>query len=265
MIIDFHTHAFPEKIANRAIEKLTLGLDGIVPQFDGTIDSLKKEMKKDGVSISVVLGIATSPKQQFNVNNFAAEISKEDSLFGFGSVHPDAPDALDELERIKGLGLKGVKLHPEYQSFYPDDEKMKPIYRRISELGLVVLFHAGYGYGFADSIHGRPENFLNALKWIDTEVVAAHWGGTRCWEDVFKLLCGEDIWFDLAFSYGNIPEPLAQKILDKHTPDRLLFGSDMPWHRPSWEVKLVESLDVSDKDKEKIYYKNAAKLLGLNY
>ena len=110
MLIDFHTHAFPDKIANREVAGLSFDSGGLVPQTDGGVNSLKAEMKKDKVDISVVLGIATKPAQQKNVNDFAAEINKQDCFVGFGSVHPDADDVLDELDRIKALGLKGVKL-----------------------------------------------------------------------------------------------------------------------------------------------------------
>lgn len=263
MLIDFHTHAFPEKIAARAIDNLSFASGGLIPQHGGTPDSLKEEMKKDGVDISVVLGIATNPQQQTNVNNFAAEMNKEECFVAFGSVHPDAPDALCELERIKALGLKGVKLHPEYQEFFVDDEKMKTIYRKISELGLITVFHAGHDYGYNEPFRCMPEAMARALKWFDAPVVAAHWGGAGCAKQVVEQLCGRDIWFDISFGYGNMPKSFAQEILDKHTPDRLLFGSDMPWHRPSWEKRLVETLDISKEDKEKIYYKNAMKLLGI--
>ena len=81
--------------------------------------------------------------------------------------------------------------------------------------------------------------------------------------EVLEKLCGEDIWFDLSFGYGTMPKYLAQEIVDAHGPDKLLFGSDMPWHRPAWERRLIESLDISAEDKEKIYWRNAAQLLGL--
>ena len=123
MLIDFHTHAFPEKIAVRAIQKLAHDAGGLTPQTDGTLGSLKAQMDRDGVDISVVHSIATNPKQQTNVNNFAMEIDRDPAFVAFGSVHPDAPDALSELERIKAAGLKGVKLHPEYQQFYADVRK----------------------------------------------------------------------------------------------------------------------------------------------
>ncbi len=264
MVIDFHTHAFPTKIAERAIEKLSFASGGLLPQTKGTLESLKDEMKKDGVDISVVLGIATNPGQQHNVNDFAAEINKDSSIVAFGSVHPDAPDALDELDRIKSLGLKGIKLHPEYQEFFVDDERMRPIYQKASKLGLITLFHAGHDYGYNEPFHCMPERLERALRWFDAPVVAAHWGGAGCGKQVIEHLCGKDVWFDLSFGYGNMPKSFAQEIMDKHTSDRILFGSDMPWHRASWEMRLIETLDLSDTDREKIYYKNAAKLLDIN-
>ena len=263
MLIDFHTHAFPEKIAGSAIQKLSYDSGGLEPQTNGTISSLKEEMRKDGVDISVVHSIATNPRQQTNVNNFAMEINRDPAIVAFGSVHPDAPDALQELERIKAAGLKGVKLHPEFQGFYADDEKLKPIYRKISELGLITLFHAGEDYGYAPPYHAMPEHLKRALRWFDSPVVAAHWGGIGCGREVLDRLCGENLYFDLSYGYAAMAKPMAQAILDAHGPDRLLFGSDSPWHRPAWELQLLDTLDLSPEDREKIRWKNAAKLLEL--
>ena len=263
MLIDFHTHAFPDKIAERAVGKLAFLAGGLEPQTNGTTVSLKEQMDIDGVDISVVHSIATNPKQQHNVNDFAMAMNADPRLVAFGSVHPDAPDALEELERIAAAGLKGVKLHPEYQEFYADEERMKPIYRKISQLGLVTMFHAGLDYGFPPPYHAMPEHVLRALRWFDSPVVAAHWGGFSCALEVLEKLCGENIFFDLSFGYCSMPKSVAQAIVDKHGTDRLLFASDMPWHRPAWEQRLIESLDLSSEDKEKIYWRNAQGLLGL--
>lgn len=263
MLIDFHTHAFPEKIATRAVGKLSYDAGGLMPQTEGTVDSLNTQLRLDGVDMAVVLSIATNPAQQTKVNDFAIAINKAPNLFAFGSVHPDAPDALQELERLHAAGIKGIKLHPEYQGFYADEERMKPIYQKISQLGLITLFHAGQDIGFHPPYHAMPDHLLGALRWLDTPVVAAHWGGMGCYEEVIQKLCGQNIYFDLSFGYGVIPKKLAQKIIDLHTPDRLLFGSDMPWHRPAWEKRLLDTLELSDEDREKICCGNAKQLLGL--
>ena len=113
----------------------------------------------------------------------------------------------------------------------------------------------------APPYHAMPEHLLRALKWFDAPVVAAHWGGIGCGREVLEKLCGEALYFDLSFGYGAIAKPMAQAILDRHGPEKLLFGSDSPWHRPEWELRLVNSLDMSDNDRERILWKNAAELL----
>ncbi len=260
MIIDFHTHAFPEKIAERAMEKLSYASGGLIPQTNGTIEGLKALMKKDGIDKSVTLAIATNEKQQRSVNDFIISQACEE-IIPFGSVFPDAPDALEELERISALGVKGIKLHPEYQQFFVDDEKMKPIYKKASELGLIIIFHAGEDFGYPAPYHATPERLRNAAKWIDSPMVCAHWGASCMGEDVLKYLCDIPVYFDTAFGYGTMPKERAQRILEKKGADFILFGSDCPWHAPSWDVRMIESLDITEGDKEKIYHLNAQKLL----
>ena len=263
MLIDFHTHAFPDKIAQRAVEKLSFASGGLKYHTDGTADGLKRSMAEGNVDISVVLSIATNASQQKNVNDFAAFLNNEKDIFTFGSVFPDAEDALDELERIKALGLRGVKLHPDYQGFDVDDEKMKPIYKKISDLGLVTVFHAGFDYGFPPPYGATPEKLAKALSWFSSPVVAAHWGGVWCADGVIENLCGKDLYFDTSFGYGNMPKYHAEKIIEKHTPDRMLFGTDTPWHTPQMEMTLLSTLGLSNEDMDKIKYKNAVKLLGI--
>ncbi len=262
MLIDFHTHCFPDKIASKAVEKLSYISGGLEPYTDGTVEGLKASMQKGGVNRSVVLNIATNAHQQKSVNDFAATINSE-NIISFGSVFPESPDALEELERIKAMGLKGVKLHPDYQGFSVDDPKMKAIYKKISALGLITVFHAGNDYGFEPPFGNTPDKMIKALSWFSSPVIAAHWGGVNCNEGVLKYLCGTDIYFDTSFGYSMMPKYYAQKILDKHGADKMLFGTDTPWHTPSMELRLLNSLDISEEDKEKIFYTNAQKLLGI--
>ncbi len=262
MIIDFHTHAFPPKIAGKAMEKLSFSSGGLIPQTDGTVYDLKRIMQKDGVDKSVTLAIATNESQQQAVNDYIK--SQEcDEIIPFGSVFPWAQSALYELERIKEMGMKGIKLHPEYQQFFADDEKMKPLYRKISQLGLIVIFHAGEDFGYPGPYHATPERLRTAAKWIDSPMICAHWGSSCMGEDVLKYLCDVPVYFDTAFGYGTMPKERAQRILDKKGADYILFGSDCPWHAPSWDIKMINTLDISEEDKEKIFHLNAEKLLGI--
>lgn len=261
MVIDFHTHCFPEKIAERAMKTLS-HTSGLKPHTDGTLSGLKNIMKKDGVDVSVVMNIATNEKQQTAVNDFAASVQGE-NILAFGSVYPDAKNALEELERIKVLGLKGVKFHPEYQSFFVDDEKMKPIYKKISGLGLITLFHAGEDYGYMPPYHATPERLLKALSWFSSPVIAAHWGSQGMGQETLKHLCGKDIYFDTAFGYGSTPKPIQQAILEKHGVDKILFASDCPWHAPWMDLFQLGCLGLSKDEEEKIKGLNAKNLLGI--
>ena len=263
MLIDFHTHCFPDPIAPKAIERLSFVSGGLHPHTDGTVDGLRRSMAEHGVDLSVVMHIATNPGQQKKVNDFAAAIQNGQDILSFGSVHPAAPDVLEELERIKALGLKGVKLHPDYQGFRVDEPRMKPIYRKISSLGLVTLFHAGLDYGFAPPYGGMPAEMATALTWFDTPVVAAHWGGINCGEEVLRHLAGTPVYFDVSFGYGMMPKYYAEKIVEKHGTDRLLFGTDTPWHTPGLEMRLLDTLPLAEAERDAIFSGNAKQLLGL--
>lgn len=263
MVIDFHTHCFPDHLAEKAVSRLSQVGGGLMPYTDGTLSGLRQRMAGDGIDAAVVLNIATKPQQQQNVNNFAASINNEKDIFAFGSVHPDAEDALEELERIKELGLKGVKFHPEYQQFAVDDLKMKPLYRKISELGLITVFHSGVDYGFPPPYGCMPEGLASVLDCFQTPVVAAHWGGLQYGEDVLRHLCGREVYIDTSFGYGRLSKYHAEQIIEKHGVDKLLFATDMPWHTASLELRLLGTLGLTDEQWEKISCGNAKKLLGI--
>ena len=260
--IDFHCHAFPDKIAQAAVESLARKGGGLIPRLDGSWDALAREAQEDpDCAYRLLLPIATKPTQQQSINNWAASHQKG-KILSFGSIHPDAPDALEELTRIQSLGLKGVKFHPEYQNFYVDDPKMLPIYRRISSLGLITVFHAGADVAYMPPYRCTPDRLLRILPVFGgTPVVAAHFGGYMMWEEVFQKLCGLPIYLDTAFSHGHIIQPLAHYIIKKHGAERILFGSDSPWSSPRNELKLIESLELSPMEQNQILYENAAKLL----
>lgn len=264
MLIDFHTHCFPDNLAPKAVDRLSYVSGGLQYYTDGTLQGLKKTMETGKVDVSVVLNIATNANQQKNVNNFAASINNEKDIFSFGSVYPFADDALYELERIKSLGLKGVKLHPDYQSFCVDDDKLVKIYKKISSLGLITVFHAGLDYGFAPPYGATPDKLCKALSYFDSPVIAAHWGGVNCGEDVLKYLAGTDIIFDTSFGYAAMPRYYALKIVEKHGTDKILFGTDTPWHTADMEIRLLNTLNLTNIETDKITAENAKKLLNIN-
>lgn len=262
MLIDFHTHCFPEKIAEKAISKLSFASGGVIPETNGTFAELQRLMRQNEVDKFAVMNIATNPKQQTNVNDFAKSINSE-NVISFGSVHPDSPDALYELERIKDMGLYGVKFHPEYQEFYVNDPKMNAIYKKISSLGLITVFHAGYDVGFGPESRCMPEHFLKIADKFDSPVILAHWGGMACWNEVLDKLCGLPFYFDVSFGYSMVPRPVAMKIVEKHGADKLIFASDAPWHTPKMEKIFLNTLGLSQNELDMIYSENVLKLLNI--
>ncbi len=264
MVIDFHVHAFDERIAEKAISKLEETSDFMA--FNrGTIKETIECFDEWGVDKGVLLTIATKPSQQKTINDWALN-QASDRIIPFGSIHPDAEDVFEELERIKSMGLKGIKFHPDYQEFFIDDEKMLPIYKKCAELGLIVVFHAGYDPLSPDIIHALPEASAKVFKAVpNMTMVLAHLGGMYHFDDVEKYLVGLEgnLYFDTAYINNNIDKSQLERIINNHGADRILLASDSPWHEASGEIALVKSLGISDEDKELILHKNAERLLGL--
>lgn len=266
MKIDFHTHAFADSIAERAIKKL-MSVDTMLKNFtDGTASGLSQKLNEWGVDKGVLLPIATKPSQQTTINNWASEVQKEYSeIIAFGSVHPRAEDAIEELYRIKELGLHGIKFHPDYQEFFIDDESVFKIYEKCGELKLPVIFHGGWDPLSPDLIHTLPKSALYAHKSVpQMTMILAHLGGMFKWDDVEEYLVGEDIYFDTAFVGGRIKSEQYQRIIKNHGADKILLASDCPWQKPTVEVEYIEKLWLSKEEKDLIYYKNAEKLLGIS-
>lgn len=264
MIIDFHTHIFPEKLVDRAMQVLIKNGGNIVPQARATESGLLSYMDAHNIDHSVVLNIATNAKQQTNVNNFAAEINSE-RIIAFGSVYPKARNAIDELHRIKELGLKGIKLHPDYQEFYVDDPALAKVYETAVALGLIVVFHSGVDVEYYEPVHCTPKRLAAALPaFKGGTVVAAHLGGYLQLYEVEEHLVGKPVYFDTSFSYSRVPRLHAKRIILNHGTDKILFGSDMPWSGTHLEKLFIESMDLTREDYEVIMYKNAARLLNIH-
>lgn len=265
MVIDFHTHAFPDKIASRVIDHLSAVAGGLAPNHCGTVESLKKKSLSGGADRAVLLNIATNPKQEYNVNSFAISLVGDDVIIPFGSINPDSENIDSELRRLKAAGIKGIKLHPDYQGFFVDEERMLPIYEKIASYGLITVFHAGIDIGYPTLVHCTPQMLRKALPYFGTApVVAAHFGGFQLWEDAITYLADTDIYIDTSFSAGRIPKATAELILKTFNTEKILFGTDMPWGDTSEELKFIFSICENEEIREKILGKNAQKLLNIN-
>jgi len=267
--VDFHVHAFADEIAEKAITVLN-GNSGFSPYTNGTISETRRLLLKWGADYGVMLPIATKPTQQLKINNWASEqkhakTAESAGIIPFGSVHPDADDIPEELARIKSLGLKGIKLHPDYQNAFLFDEKMRVIYKNCAELGLILVLHMGHDPVSPYVRHAMPCHLAEiADAYPALKIVGAHLGGMFAWEEVARYLCGKkNVWLDTAFLAGYINPELFTAIIRKHTAERILFASDCPWHTPEQERGFIETLPLSESERERIYCGNAEELLGV--
>lgn len=264
MIIDFHTHIFPDKIADRSIAKLE-EVANIKAFTNGTLDGLKMSMKDNNITMSVVLPVVTKPSQFSTVNEYAAEITEKEGIISFGGIHPETGDYKAELERIKSLGLMGIKLHPDYQNTFVDDPKMVRIIQYAAELGLVVLLHAGIDIGIPDPVHGAPKQAAKMLDQIENEdakIILAHTGGYGLWDEVEEYIVGRNVWIDTSYTMGMIADEQFERIVKNHGADRVLFATDSPWGGQGETAEHLKKMDFTEEELERIFYKNALELLG---
>ncbi len=266
MIIDFHTHAFPDKLAPKALPVLA-GYVGYAPYGNGTVSDLIETMDRCGIDKAVVCNIATNPKQQTNVNNFAIEsmTAHPDRLISLGSVNPFSDCIFSELERLKASGIPGVKLHPDYMEVTVDAPEFDPIFNKCTELGLFVIIHAGFDVCSPHKIHANPDMILRRLERNpDIRLVCAHFGGNMLWDEVERKLIGKNLWIDTSMGVlEGLAGEQARRMIDAHDPVKVLFGTDFPWCDPKVNVDYIRSLGFSEERNERIFWRNAATLLGL--
>lgn len=265
MLIDFHTHAYADNIAERAVSHLC-EVAQIDCFTDGTEADLRVKLKEWKVDYGVLLPVATKPTQQFTINNWAAEINNAGgNLIAFGTVHPAADDVCNELERIKSLGLKGVKLHPDYQNTFLFEEKMRFVFKKCEELKLPVIIHMGYDPVSPVIRRAMPSHLAEICgKYPALKFIGAHLGGMMAWEEVEHYVAGlSNIWLDTSYTSGFIDKELMYKIIKKHGAERVLFGSDCPWHTSALEAEAINELPLSSREKDMIFYENAMEILEM--
>ena len=263
MVIDFHTHTFPDKMAEKTVTHLAK-IGGLPPHTDGKRGSLLDSMKKSGIDRSVVLPVATLPKQERSINALSAELNGRDGIFYAGGIHPDCEDVSGTLDFIKKSGLFGIKLHPDYQGVHFDDQRYVNIMRGAAERGLYIVTHAGIDVGFRDHVHCTPDMILNVLNQlegvIDNRLILAHMGSYEMPDEVLGKICGKPVYMDTAAVLDLYPEKCTE-IIRKHGADRILFATDSPWKAQDEYCRLFDNLPLSKSEKEKILCENAERIL----
>ena len=259
MIIDAHTHIFPSKVAIKATQA-TGNYYGAQMYGNGTIEDLLTKGKEINVHKYIVHSTATKVDQVESINDFIANAqAMNESFIGFGTLHPDLTNANLEINRLIGLGLKGIKLHPDFQDFNIDDPSMMPIYKAL-EGRLPVLVHMGDEKRTTSS----PERLSNVLnKFPNLTVIAAHLGGYQMWDKSIKYLVGKNLYLDTSSSLAFLSKEKATYIIKEHGTKKVLFGTDYPMWSHEEELQRFLSLDLTTEDQEQILWRNASNLLKL--
>lgn len=252
-IADVHAHVFPEKLAVKAA--------GSIGQFYGTemyceasMERLVAEEEKAGVSRYVISSSAVVPKQVRSIVEFLAEARKgHPECIAFGSIYPGMDGLEEELDRIVSLGLRGLKIHPDFQKLPIDDPSGIETYRAVARRGLPVLFHMGddrYDYS-------TPQRLMNLLRQVpDLRVIAAHFGGWRAWELSYENPLPENVLYDTSSTTPMIPRDFVLRMLDRFGPERFLFGSDFPMWEPVKMVEQFRGLGLDENTLSRIFSGN---------
>ena len=267
MIIDFHTHAFPAALAAKTIPMLA-EKSGATPFTDGTAEDLSARLRASGIDLGVVLPVVTRPGQFDSVNAFAAQLCQTEGLISFGGIHPDDETPEEHLRKIKDMGLRGIKIHPDYQGVYIDDPRYIRIAKEAVRLGLTIVTHAGVDDGFPEEVHCPPERAARFVKAVyeDNEeapgkIVFAHGGGNRQFDGVIEHLAGLDVYFDLSYILSYAAPETVTEIIRAHGAHKILFGTDCPWGDPGAFVRFVRALPLTENEREDIFHRNAERLL----
>lgn len=260
--INAHCHIYPEAIAERAVKGIS-DFYGIKIDLNGQTDDLIEDGSKVGVVHYLVHSVATKPQQVRTINEFiASEVKAHPGIFtGFGTLHPDSEDLEGDLDHLQSLGLKGVKIHPDFQFFSLAEDRAIRLGELVREAGLPILTHCG-DFRYKLSNPDQLAVFLDKLPGLT--VIGAHLGGWSVWDEVEKKIAGKyDLYVDCCSCFKFMQKEDAVRLIRKFGADKVLWGTDYPtWDHVS-EMELFDKLDLTGEERENILYNNAAKLLGV--
>lgn len=264
-IIDFHTHVFPDEIAERAMDVLLeegRKMYDVNAYLDGRLSSLLSYMDQIGIEKSIVCSIATKPSQFEPIMAWSKKIMSE-RILPFPSLHPDDSNFKEKISMIRDEGFKGIKFHPYYQDFTLDEERLLPIYEKICEKKLIVVMHTGFDLAFERKRTCDPEKIVRVLeKFPELKMVTTHLGAWEDWDEVEKHIVGRKIFMEISYSLDILDREKAKRIILDHPKEYVLFGTDSPWTDQRNTLKLLRDLDLGTDIENRILRDNALDLLS---
>jgi uncharacterized protein len=260
MIIDTHAHIYQDAVADKVIAGIE-NFYGVKRAHDATLTSLVASMEAGGFDKAVVLPISTKPEHAKLNDWYAALAHETDKIIPFGGIHPDNDVA--ELERFSRLGLRGLKIQPNAQRVFPADPRLLPFYAKASELGLIVVFHAGDEESGFRGEYSQPEHFVPVLRQFpELTIVLSHLGGFRTWDRLDLVLDYPNVWYDTAHVPGSLPDDQVGALIKKIGLERVVFGSDFPFSDHEADRVAIER--ILGTDANEVLSRNPSVLLGLS-
>lgn len=261
-ITDFHTHAFPDALAERAMATLLAETDEVKAWHDGRLGSLLASMDRAGIERAVLCSIATRPEQFDKILVWSDSI-RSDRIVPFPSVHPRDPAAAERVTEIARRGYKGLKLHPYYQDFDIDDEAVFPIYETAAAHGLMVVFHTGFDVAFPRVRKADPIRIVAMLDRFPTlKAITTHLGAWEDWDDVEAHMIGRDVYMEISYSLHILGRERSRRLLAAHPKEFVLFGTDSPWQDQGETLALLRGLELGPDWERAVLSENASRLLG---
>jgi len=258
--IDFHTHVYPDAISHKAADSIREFYGFGEKAMDGSVKTLLERGTAAGTYRFVILPVAIRPDRTRHINEFiAGQVAQEPRLFGFGTVHAGMENITDEVDFIREKGLKGLKMHPDFQLFNIDDPRLFPMYEQIQG-ELPVIFHVG-DHRYDYSHPARVRKILELFPKL--QVIAAHFGAYELYAEAYDLLKDTDCFFDVSSSLMFMGEGVAEGYVNRYGAERFVYGSDYPMWDPVVEMDRFLKLKLTDDQFEQIAHKTAEYILKL--
>ncbi len=280
-IINTHAHLIEIEKVLQGNGQQILSLLKNIPTFSDvdqvadmlSVDNLLHQMNDAGIEQTVLF--AMYGPILYSSNEFVAGICRQypGRFIGFASVDVHEPEAPAILEKaIAGLGLKGLKLHPPLQNFYPNDKALWPLYKKALDLHIPVVFHIGTTpFGNMVKLSQAYPVLLDevANDFPDLTIILTHLGTLWHNESFMVTEKHPNVYIDTAAYPYEIRELLNENLIRRVGENKFIFGTDFPMpyegklHRMGDFVDCIESLNISGELKELIFHGNFENLMKI--
>lgn len=261
MIIDSHTHVWPDKIAAAALSANEL--PELRARGNGTVGGLMDDMARSGVGLSCCLAVANLPRQVDRVNEWVSSLASAER-FPFGTVHVEL-SAEENLASLRRNGIRAVKVHPLFQNYSLDDRRLWELFEAFGS-EIAVITHVGAG-GSAEANRLATPGMIRdiARQFPGLRLVACHFGGYKLFDDAREILSGVDVVLETSWppTLAQLQPEKVRRLIRDHGAERVVFGSDWPMTSPAEELTALDAIGLTDDEIKKVLGGTMARVLEL--